>query len=175
MFILEAATEIVPTIPIYIPIILYVVGLFFACIEIFTPGFGLFGIIGILACIAGVVLRVIAGATALEIVLTLVAIVAVLIAVFLIMSRSAQKGRLSKSPLILSQNAVSTGHTEGTGDYSHLVGKEGVTTTFLRSIGKASVEDTTYDVIASDGEIIESGEIIKVISVEGQKIIVKKI
>lgn len=167
--------QVMPDIPLYIPIILYVLGLFFACIEIFTPGFGFFGIIGILALVAGIVLRIIAGGTALEIILTMVGIIAVLAVVFAITAKSAQSGRLSKSPLILSQNAVSSGLTEGTNDYSYLVEKTGVTTTFLRPVGKANIENDNYDVIAADGEIIESGENIKVISVEGQKIIVKKI
>ncbi len=167
--------QVVPDIPLYLPIILYAFGLFFACIEIFTPGFGLFGIIGIASCVGGIVLRVIAGGTALEIILTMVGIIAVLVIVFAITAKSARSGKLSKSPLILSQNAVSSGITEGTQDFTGLIGKVGKTTTFLRPIGKAEIEDGNYDVIAADGEIIECGEQIKVISVEGQKIIVKKI
>lgn len=161
-------------IPLYLPIILYIVGLFFACIEMFTPGFGLFGILGILCFVGGITLRVLMGGGAVEIILTIVLIAAVLTILFAVTARSARSGRLSKTPLILSQNAVSTGMTEGTKDYSYLLSKEGVTTTFLRPVGKAEIDGELIEVI-SDGDIIEVGERIKVIDVEGQKVIVKKI
>lgn len=166
---------VLPYIPLYVPIILYVLGLLFSCIEIFTPGFGLFGIGGIGCFLAGIILRIISGGTALEIILTIIGIAAVVIVLFAITAKSAQSGRLSKTPLILTQNAVSSGKTQGTADYSFLVGKEGMTTTFLRPIGKAEIDGTNYDVIAADGEVIEGGEKIAVISAEGQKVIVKKV
>lgn len=49
--------------------------------------------------------------------------------------------------------------------------KEGVTVTPLRPAGKARFEDKVYDVVA-EGEFMEAGERVKVIKVEGNRIIV---
>jgi len=55
-----------------------------------------------------------------------------------------------------------------------LIGKEGVVITTLRPAGTIEIEGKRYDAL-SLGEFIEKDEKIKVIKVEGGKIIVEKI
>ena len=165
----------VTTIPLIIPIICFVVGVILLIIETFTPGFGLFGFLGALCLVAGIVLRIISGGTFWELFITIVLVLALIITLLVIVSKSARTGKLSKSPLVLSENAVSQDITEGTKDYTYLLGKIGVTTTFLRPVGKAKFQDETIDVICEDSEIIESGTQVKVTLVEGQKVAVIKV
>jgi membrane-bound serine protease (ClpP class) len=53
-----------------------------------------------------------------------------------------------------------------------LIGKIGKTITPLRPTGKAEISGKIWDVI-SDGDFIEEGKEIKVVSIEGNKIMVK--
>ena len=68
-----------------------------------------------------------------------------------------------------------SGLSEGTDDYTYLLGKEGITTTFLRPVGKAKVDDEIVEVINEDATVIEQGEKVLIVKVEGQKVIVRKI
>lgn len=164
----------ISNIPLFIPIMCYCLGLILVLIEMFSPGFGAFGILGGLCIIAGIVLRALAGATAIEIALTIVVAIALIILSIVLMSKSARSGKLSKTPLILTQNAVDNTITEGTKDYTYLLGATGKTITFLRPIGKAKFNDETVDVITENAEIIEANTLVKVVGVEGQRIIVEK-
>ena len=55
-----------------------------------------------------------------------------------------------------------------------LVGKQGVTLTKLRPSGAARIDDERVDVVAR-GEIIEAGVRVEVISVEGNRVVVKAV
>jgi membrane-bound serine protease (ClpP class) len=58
--------------------------------------------------------------------------------------------------------------------FKALVGKEGVARTALRPAGKATIEGQRYDVV-SGGAFIESGTPVKVTTVDGNRIVVRKI
>ncbi|KGX88893.1 NfeD family protein [Pontibacillus litoralis] len=58
--------------------------------------------------------------------------------------------------------------------YQHLVGKEGTTFTDLRPVGTIRIDGNEYSAI-SNGQWIQKGESIVVESVDGTKILVKKI
>lgn len=159
--------------PLFIPIILYVLGMIFLLVEIFMPGFGVFGVLGIISFLAGIVLRILSGGGVLEILLVIVVGVVLLIIAMNCTVKSAQSGRLSKSALILNQNAMPEGKTAGTNDYIFLIGKLGETTTLLRPVGKAIIDGQLFEVISENSDIIERGEKIIVTAVEGQRIIVE--
>ncbi|PHS29166.1 MAG: hypothetical protein COA82_12940 [Alkaliphilus sp.] len=59
-------------------------------------------------------------------------------------------------------------------DYSMLLNKEGLVKSYLRPTGRIEIEGEVYDVIA-DGDFVEKGLRVKVIKVEGRKIVVNKI
>lgn len=158
--------------PLAIPIILYVIGIVLLIIEMFMPGFGIFGISGAISFIAGIVLRILSGGGFVEILVVIAVALIFLTLVMVFAVKSAKNGRLSKSAFVLNQNAIPVGQTAGTNDYTFLIGKIGVTTTFLRPVGKAIIEEQTYEVISENSDIIEKGEAVKVSAVEGQRIIV---
>jgi membrane-bound serine protease (ClpP class) len=66
------------------------------------------------------------------------------------------------------------GYTVGTKDLKRLTGKEGIAITTLRPSGKAEVNGKKLNVITR-GEYVDSNTKIKIISVEGNKIVVEAV
>ena len=156
-------------------IICIVVGLVLIFVEIFQPGFGVFGILGAILCIAGVIIHLNTGqGNPLAQIFIMVFIICFLIAAaFLLMLSSAKKGWISRSPLIEKGTAISQGISEGTKDYTNIINMIGTASTDLRPSGRAVIGDEIYDVV-TDGFYITKGEGVKVIAVEGVKVTVRR-
>lgn len=154
-------------------IICLILGFIFIVIEIFQPGFGVFGVLGGILTIVGIILRVIVGDgnVLAQVFIILFFDVIFIVIAFVIMIVTSKKGWLNRSPLVESGTAVGIAFSEGTENYAHLIGKMGVAITDLRPIGKANVDGLVYDVDA-DGFYIRKGEGIKIIATEGTKILV---
>lgn len=150
-----------------------VLGLVLCIIEIFQPGFGIFGGLGALLIIAGLVIRMLQGGTLLMLFIMIFLIIVILMAAFLIMVRSMKYGWLSRADFIQTGTAVDPVRSDATKDFSYLLDKTGKATTPLRPSGKATIEDQEYDVIAQ-GAFIAAGAKIKVIEIEGARIVVKE-
>lgn len=148
-------------------IICAVVGIIMLVVEFFMPGFGLPGIAGLLLLGASVVLTwkehgAYAG---------LGATVAVLVlgsAAITIFLKSATKGRLSRSPLMLNENMS----TDEAADMSKYLYKSGVTQTVLRPAGIALIEGDRVNVVSA-GEFIQSDVTVRVEEVEGSRVLVR--
>lgn len=150
----------------------FLLGLVLLIIEVFMPGFGLPGVTGIileLVCIA----LTYAGhgsMAALGITLIILAVIAIAISLAL---RSANKGRLSKSPVILSETESAEDGYIATRDMEVFLGKTGLTTTVLRPTGMAEFDGVKLNV-QSDGEYIAKGESVRVDHVEGARVVVRR-
>ena len=144
-------------------------------IEIFQPGFGVFGITGAICFIGGLVMRILSGGTWGEIVLIILIVSAALGIVVAFAIRSAKSGRLSKSPFILNETAVPSDLKDITADTSYLIGQIGVAVTFLRPVGKVKFGAEIFEVASENADVIEKDEEVQVVAVLGQRIIVKKI
>ena len=123
-----------------------ILGLGFVTVELFTPGFGVPGVTGlVLLCL-----------------------------LFTIAVKSASSGALAKSPLILKEAATKQdGYTSGE-DLAYFMGKEGEVVTMLRPVGTADFDGVKLEVL-SDGGIIETGSRVRVVRVEGRKLVVRKV
>ena len=88
---------------------------------------------------------------------------------FILLAVATKKNWLRKTPLIQSGTAVNKDFSDGTENFSFLVGKEGKAVTDLRPSGKAEIDGKVYDVVA-DNFFVSAGENIKVNNVEGSKI-----
>lgn len=158
------------------PVVLaLVLGYIFIVIEIFQPGFGIFGIIGGILVILGVVLRVIAGdgnPYAQIFTLLFLETLGVFIA-FMVLALTAKKGWLNRSPLIETGTAVGIERSDGTPDYHELEGKIGIALTDLRPIGRANIEGVVVDVV-SDGFFIKKGEGVRVVKASGMQVSVER-
>jgi len=152
-------------------LVLIVIGMILITIEMIIPGFGAAGISGGIALIAGLIIGSegsLPGAMfSLLIVVVLLAIIAILI------FKSAIRGKLSKSPVVLN-TAIDAASTELTQkEAAELVGKTGRTLTSLRPSGIAMIDGRRMDVV-SDAEFIDKDTEVVVIEVDGVKITVKR-
>ena len=149
---------------------LFGIGLLVA--EVFIPGFGLPGISGIVLQLAAIVLIYInyGGLAALGATIVILAVLGIAISIAL---RSINRGRLSKSALILQDRETADQGYVATADMDVFLGKEGVTTTVLRPTGMAEFSGVKLNVIA-DGEYIDKGATVRVERVDGASVVVKK-
>lgn len=160
-----------------VPAILLILGTIFIIVEIFEPGFGFFGIAGIILVLAGMAVRLFMskrGSLIIQFFVMLLCVSIVILVAFLIMLHSIKKGRLSRSGLVQNSTAVPEGITGGTEDFTQLLGKVGRADSVLRPSGNALIEGKLYSVV-SQSALIECGKSVKVIGVEGGKITVKEI
>lgn len=157
---------------IYLPLI---VGVILMVIECFVPGFGVWGVSGLLCIIGAITAQgILYQSIAQVLFLISLAILAILL-LFLIFLRSAKYGLIGKSPLIQSKTALPTDYDKKyRNELSVLIGQKGVTITPLRPTGKFMISKKVYEGITA-GELIDKDEIIKVLDVQGSKILVEKV
>ncbi|ABR49178.1 protein of unknown function DUF107 [Alkaliphilus metalliredigens QYMF] len=152
-------------------IIIFMTGIALLSIEAFAPGFGFPGIGGLIAVITSIVLAansVTSAAVSLTIafVLTIVAIVFIL--------KYAPRSKHFDRIVLRTALTKEAGYTSFKQGSDALVGKEGVAISYLRPSGTVEVEGERLDVV-SEGGFIESGSMIRVVQVEGRRIVVRKV
>ena len=149
-------------------ILMLIVGFVLVVVEMYIPGFGAPGIIGILLLVLGVIAT---NPSPLQALVLALIIVVLLCIAFSICIRTVSRGKLSKTPLVL--NDVSTGEeSDASSDLSYFVGREGETHTALRPAGIAEFDGVKLNVV-SDGDFINVGCRIRVERVEGNRIVVR--
>lgn len=148
----------------------FLLGFILVIVEMFHPGFGFPGITGAILLIAGVCMT---ARNLTELLVMLLIIIALLCAALTFVLKSATKGRLSRILVLHEVQKKETGYV-GTSDLEYFLGKEGVATTILRPAGIADFEGVKLDVV-SRGEFINSGKMVKIIEVQGRRIVVKEI
>lgn len=148
-------------------VILFILGFALVIFEMFNPGFGIPGALGIIALIAGVIVTADTVEQGLLMGLVILIILAILLTIVLY---SASKGRLSRTLILKESTSKESGFT-GTEDLQYLLGKQGKTCTPLRPAGCADLEGVRLDVVTR-GEFIEKDVLVTVIEVEGNRIVV---
>lgn len=163
-----------------IEIILFIGGVALLIIGLFVvPGFGVFEIGGILLMMAGLFLGLlsdfpivdsgmISGAI-IQLALTFV----ITIIVIYLLTKFLPKS-VSWNTLILSDNIVTTSGYSSDPDFAEIIGMNGKSLTDLRPSGTAVINNKRYDVVTA-GEFIVHGAEIKVLKVDGAKIVVEEI
>ncbi len=148
--------------------IIFILALILLIIEMFTPGFGVAGGSGLALFILGIVLT----ARSFFDAMIMVAILLVLLALVLVfIIRSAKKGRLSRT-LVLQSQATAEAGFKSTEDRQELVGQAGVALTNLRPAGTAEFSGERIDVV-SEAAFIAKDSKVKVVRVEGRRIVVR--
>jgi membrane-bound serine protease (ClpP class) len=142
-------------------------GFILLLIELFTPGFGLAGISGILLLTFGCYLAYIKLNLFWGILTSLVSLLAV-IGFFKIFSHSF----IWKKIRLENKQSKENGFSSGT-DLSHFLNKTGLTQSALRPSGIAIIDGKRLDVTA-ESLFIEKDKKVKVIKVAGNKVIVKE-
>lgn len=163
-----------------VEILMFVAGVVLLLVEIFIiPGFGIAGISGILLIFASIFLSLIGSepfitfeSVSVAIIQLTLALVAAIILVFLLAKFLPKTTVFSR--LVLSESEkTEAGFVSYPSDTS-LIGKIGKALTVLRPAGIAEIDGKKYDVVA-DNEYIEPGKPVKVIRVEGIKVVVQEL
>lgn len=155
-------------------LLLFILGVVLIVIEVIMPGFGIAGILGIASLVAGIiVVAQLVSTTVLIIIITLVLIIITALLVF--MYKSVTKGgRMSKLLLLNTETGKKEGYSS-TGDAKEeLIGLEGTAATILRPAGAGLFDKKKIDVV-TEGEFIGKGNKIKIVEIEGFRIIVEEI
>jgi membrane-bound serine protease (ClpP class) len=159
-------------------VLLVALGLVLLAVEIFvTPGFGLTGIIGIIALLAGLSLSLVGAGATIEIIVGALARVMVSLAIALVASIALLRF-LPKLPfgrdLILNTGLdTAIGYASAPESDRHWLGKTGTAVSPLRPAGIADIDGKRVDIV-SQGEWIDPGAPIEVIRVDGNRIVVRE-
>ena len=153
----------------FLSALFFIIGFILVVVEMFHPGFGAPGITGTILLILGIIS---VARNPYDVFILIIIILAVLGIALTFVLHSATKGRLSKT-LVLSDSLNKEQGFEGTEDLKFFLGKVGKTVTILRPAGTADFDGVKLDVV-SESEYIQKDVKIKVIKVEGRRIVVKE-
>jgi len=164
-------------------IFVFIIGVILLAVELFViPGFGIFGILGIVCILAGLVLGMlpnqnfdfefVPAADLFGALLTvIIAAIASVGIVFWLTPKVNEWGAFKGISLATTQKRTD-GYTSSSYSDS-MVGKTGTVHSRLRPSGRILIDGEVYDAY-SRGEFVEQGEKITVISTEGTSLKVKK-
>ena len=167
-------------------ILMFIVGLVFIGLEIFViPGFGIFGIGGILLVAASIVLAgqdfvvPMNGKDWARVPYSLMPIagagLGLVGAVFFLQAAIEKSPFLSRFVLDTNDRedtGLREGDPEATANWEHLLGKEGVTVTRLNPAGKVKIDGSIYDVI-STGLMLDKASQVEVVEAVANRIVVQ--
>lgn len=161
-------------------IIVFVIGVGFLIAEVFfLPGFGIFGILGIILIIASLFLGLISDFPIIDYSLLSTAIIQLAVALSLSLISMIWLWKMLPNTtifrkLVLQENI--SGQSGYTSDhkFEHLLSKRGIALTDLRPSGTVIIDDKRIDVV-TEGEYITKNKEVEVILVEGSKIVVHEI
>ncbi len=151
-------------------VLIFTLGIVLIIIEAVVPGFGLPGIGGIVAIITSIILAMnsIQGA----LISLSIAIILTIVAASLLIRFGYRSPYLNRIVLKTNQDKE-----EGYISMSYkdkYIDKEGIVVSYLRPSGTVEIDNERVDAV-SESEFIEKGAKIKVVKVEGMKVIVKRI
>lgn len=147
------------------------IGLLLLIVEMFTPGFGVAGVTGFILLAASIVLQYAYGDT--RVATYIFAIVLLIIVLALLwFIRSFQRGKLSRSFLVLNDSISATSTPGVAAAKTEYIGKTGVAVTPLRPAGIADIGGERLDVMTA-GAFIEKDSEIVVVNAEGMHILVR--
>lgn len=152
-----------------ISIFFFILGVFLLIVEAFIPGFGIPGVLGILAIFLGLMTAmhsVNAGLTSLTI-----ASLFTLATILILIKKGARSPWLDRVTLKVSNNKKS-GYNSNP-QSSVQIGDLGIALTSLRPSGFISIQGERLDAISEDG-FIEKSNPVEVVKVQGSKIIVRR-
>jgi membrane-bound serine protease (ClpP class) len=160
-------------------LLLVAVGLILLAVEVFvTPGFGIIGILGLGALLGGIGLSLLGAGATWEAVLAaigqvaLALLLAIVAALFLL--RLLPRLPFGRRLVLEAGLPADAGYASAPESDRRWLGKRGTAASGLRPAGIAHLDGERVDVV-SDGDLIEAGEPIEVIRVDGNRIVVRRL
>ena len=154
----------------WISITLFVVGIGMLVVEMFEPGFGVFGIIGVISLIVCVFVTATTVVEGIMLTAFFFVILLIMLGIFLYF---VSKGKLPGKLVLKDAESRDDGYS-GTRDMNEYLGKTGVVTTICRPVGNVDFDGVKLEVV-SLGEFIEKGKTVEVIEIEGNRVVVKAV
>lgn len=145
-------------------------GIVLLAIEMVIPGFGIFGIIGIICFTCGSYYLMGGGVYALSIIAGFYIFMCILMLFLLVYLPRDSKW----NPFVLWDKQQNSDGYIGNKDLTIFLHQTGITLTALRPAGTAIIDGKRFDVI-SLGDYISKDTPIRIIKIEGNKIFVEKI
>jgi membrane-bound serine protease (ClpP class) len=164
-----------------INIVLFIIGIILLLLEIFViPGFAITGVIGIILIIGSIFLSLIgnnlpywdSAAVSRAIIQLSASLLFAFILIYILAKFLPKSSAFSR--LVLSNEEKADQGFVSYPSEKELLGLEGIALTTLRPAGSAEFNGQKYDVVA-DWEYIPKGNKVKVIRVEGIKVVVKEL
>ena len=152
-------------------IICFLIGIGLLILEAFMPGFGAAGVTGVVLEIITLVMTWFEHGPVATLIMLLIVLLVLAIAISTSL-RSITSGRLSKSSLVHSDTESNEDGYRSTQDLAVFMGKEGTASSVLRPTGIADFDGVRLNV-SSEGDYIPAGTKVRIIKVEGAKILVK--
>ncbi|MBA3063097.1 MAG: nodulation protein NfeD [Atribacteria sp.] len=153
-------------------IILFVIGLLLLLAEIFfIPGFGLAGISGIATILASIFLTF---GNIIQATYSILIALGISVIGFFLLIKYIPSTRTWRKFVLSTEQKKELGYTVGTKDLKRLIGGKGISITPLRPSGIVEVNGKKLDALTR-GEYVDSNTKIKVISIEGNKIVVEAV
>jgi membrane-bound serine protease (ClpP class) len=164
-----------------IEIILFAAGVVLLLIEIFViPGFGVFGILGIIFMITGLFLGLLADFPLIDwsdisfaIIQLALSFVATGLLMFLL-TKFLPKSEIWNRLILANDISSTSGYTTSDPGFKYLLNLVGEALTDLRPSGTIKVENKRYDVVTA-GEYIVKGKTVRVVDIEGSKVVVEEV
>ncbi len=151
-------------------ILVFLAAIALLTIEAMAPGFGVAGLGGLVLIIVSVVMA--SSTTGGAIVSLIVAFLMSIIALIIILKYAPKSSYFDR--LTLGTKMTSDSGYISTERKEELIGKEGVVTSYLHPSGTVEIDGELIDAV-SEGIYTEQGTRVKVISMEGRRIVVRKI
>ena len=151
-------------------IALFIGGVIFIIIEILTPTIGLLAGIGVVAILYSLILAM--GGDINAIYMMAISLVIAII-IFAVILKKLPSSRLWKKLILTNTSSTEQGYVSSM-DYSKYLNKEGVVLSELRPSGSVEIDGVPVDVV-SEGKFISKGEKVRVVKIEGVRIIVRRV
>jgi membrane-bound serine protease (ClpP class) len=155
-------------------LVLFVAGLFITVVEVLVPSGGLFGLAA-MACLVGSLVCAYNTSGRAAVVLACVEGICVPLAIYLgfkILPRTSLGRRLILKPPGGDAETAQRVVVSSDDHFEELLGREGVVVTALRPSGSVDFEGRRVSVV-SDGEAIPDGTRVRVIHIEGNRVVVE--
>ena len=149
---------------------IFLVGIVCILIEMLLPTVGLLAGLGVAAMLYSVVLAL--GGDINAIYAMLISLAAA-IALFALIAKRLPSSRLWNKLVLKDQSTSARGYVSAE-EKPELVGKTGEVLTELRPAGSILLDGVPVDVV-SEGAFLEKGEQVRVISVQGSRVVVRKV
>ncbi|MEK3890681.1 NfeD family protein [Bacillus sp. FSL K6-3431] len=154
----------------YESMVLFILGIVLIVAEFYLPG-GIAGLLGAVAIIGSILM---AGGNIVHMAISIIiALFLAVLSIIIMVKVFGKRMNIFKRLILTDSTNTESGYVSNV-NRLELIGREGMTVTALRPSGTAKVDDERLDVIA-EGSFIESNTAVKVIKVEGSRIVVREL